>query len=149
MQAAINPSIAFSLINSHEELRWNWHREMKGSFLIPPLLSFHSPWVISFSLPGDVFGCEQQLETASASIYPHHYPHLPLLPKTHRAQSPISSPQDDTLTSGKCCHVITEEQQRRDAKTRWTVVVRVTAVTLQKRKITFVKKWLYRKSEDV
>lgn len=138
MQAAINPSIAFSLINSHEELRWNWHREMKGSFLIPPLLSFHSPRVISFSLPGDVFGCEQQSWEQHQHPFIHIITHIYHCCHRHTElslQSPVHK-----MTLWPLGSAAMWLQKRRDAKTRRTVVVKVTCCNFAEEKDYFCQK---------
>lgn len=138
MQAAINPSIAFSLINSHKELRWNWHREMKGSLY--PLFSL---FILLGLFPSLCQGtCLAVSSRVGNSISIHLSTSLPTSTTAATdTQSSVSNLQSTRwhFDLWECCHAITEEQQRRDAKTRWTVFVRVTCCN-------FVKKWLYRKS---
>ena len=102
---------------------------MKGSCVY--LCSFFLSFFLSFlSFSGSVFLLCQgtrlaesewvaELGKASVSIYPHHYPHWATPHRhTHRVQSPISSPQDDTLTSGEvpACDY---RQRRRTVQRCW------------------------------
>lgn len=110
-----DPSIKvfFKLILIEED-EWNWQREMKASCVclcfLSRLLRFFPPPHQGTRLAVSKWAAE--LGKASVSIYPHHYPHLPLVSHTHRVQALIWSTQDDTLTSGKCAHVITQEQEQ-------------------------------------
>ena len=83
-----------------------------------------------FALPGDSFGCEwvservAELGKASVSIYPHHYPHWATPHRhTHRVQSPLCSPPDDTLTSGK---VLACDYRRRGDYSRLSASIKIS-----------------------
>ena len=126
--------------------QWNWQSEMKGSyvylcsfflsFFLPFFLSFFLPFFLVllrfglFALPGDSFGCEwvservAELGKASVSIYPHHYPHWATPHRhTHRVQSPLCSPPDDTLTSGK---VLACDYRRRGDYSRLSASIKIS-----------------------
>ena len=99
-------------------------------------LSFFLPFFLVllrfglFALPGDSFGCEwvservAELGKASVSIYPHHYPHWATPHRhTHRVQSPLCSPPDDTLTSGK---VLACDYRRRGDYSRLSASIKIS-----------------------